>query len=85
MLADAYEDLRRQAGGGSPTRSVHGLAILLRRGVAAWMKVCTSIAPSAASSRPDLSNDVGLTTALQHDVVDVLATMVMTMTLEANA
>lgn len=87
MLADAYEQLRREATVASTRESsLRGLAILVRKGMAAWMHACAAVAsampalPAAAAAVDGL--DVSLD--VQRQVVDVLTEMVLTTATEVT-
>ena len=84
-LAGGYERLRDAARDPSrPLDGVAGLAIFVRQGMAAWMAACASVAPATIDSAPrDLDVPVPLTR--QRDVINVLATMVLTITQEVTA
>ena len=86
MLAHAYEQLRDGAvdrcgrGGG-----LHGCAILMRKGMAAWMHACTSAAPApAVAPSSQASTAVPLSPNVQREVVDVLTTMALRTALEVT-
>jgi hypothetical protein len=78
MLAGAYEQLRRDAidrsayGG-----SLQGLAILMRQGMAAWMRACATVAPSAGVSPSPVNLTVAVFPTMRREVVDVLAAMAL--------
>jgi hypothetical protein len=81
-LADAYEQLRHAATESSwhDGSKLQGLGILTRKGMAAWMNACAAVAPSAAAAT--VSDVVQVLPNVQRDVVDVLATMALTITPE---
>jgi hypothetical protein len=83
-LAGGYERLRDAVRDPSrPLDGVAGLAIFIRQGMAAWMAACASVAAVAIDSAPgDL--EVPISHTRQRDVIDVLATMVLTITQEAT-
>jgi len=59
-LERTYEALRAQAVGAIPAVTPHGLGLLRRAGVVAWMIACPPAGPVARPSRP--SADAPLTT-----------------------
>lgn len=71
---ERYEQLRRQALGGEPSGWRLGLALLERRGVAAWVRAwqTTVPAPPSQPSRPAVETAVG-----GEEIVGVLATMAL--------
>jgi hypothetical protein len=78
MLTSEYEELRRVALGGSDgLQGGVGFALLLRRGMAAWMDACLAAAlPSRPRSAPrqDLC---AVPPDLRGEVAQVLATMAL--------
>lgn len=69
---ERYEQLRRQALLGETSGWRLGLALLQRRGVAAWASACQSTAPTAVSPPP------AIPAAVEGDgVVGVLAAMAL--------
>jgi hypothetical protein len=76
MLADAYERLRHHAlevstrGGG-----LQGLAILIRKGMAAWMQAHAAAATPAVSH--SANNGMRIPPGVQPEVIDVLAAMAL--------
>lgn len=85
-LAEGYERLRDAARNRSrPLDGIAGLAIFVRNGMAAWMAACASVTPTMIGSAP---KERGVPMPLLHhqrDVIDVLATMVLTNTQEVTA
>jgi hypothetical protein len=85
MLAGAYEQLRRDAiappacGG-----SLQGLAILMRRGMAAWMQACATVAPSPAVLPTPVNVAAAVFPTVRCEVVDVLAAMALMTALEVR-
>ena len=80
MLEDAYEELRRDAAGIPVTgRSLRGRVILIRQGMAAWMRALTEVASSVvATQSPPPARDVGRVPAgMQREMVELLATMAL--------
>jgi hypothetical protein len=78
VLAGAYEQLRGDVINRAATgASLQGLAILMRKGMAAWMRACATVAPLS----PVLPSPVNLTAAvfpaMHRDVVHVLAAMAL--------
>jgi hypothetical protein len=78
-LVDRYEELRRQAL--DPSAGIYrgpGLALLIHRGMRAWMEVssCSSTTPCTTSRR--VSNREGVLISEQHsEIVSVLTTMAL--------
>ena len=68
---ERYEQLRRRALDGDPAGWRLGLALLQRRGVAAWTRAWDAAAP-AAPTRPTVDAPIG-----SDQVVGVLATMAL--------
>lgn len=85
MLVDAYEQLRHDAIT-APTRggSLRGLAILIRKGMAAWMHVCATAAAGAVAAPPVAGNGVRMPPGVQREVIDVLAAMALTTGMEVR-
>jgi hypothetical protein len=50
--ADRYEALRRQAMDNREGASGWGFALLLHRGVVAWMRVCSAVPDEAPEAQP---------------------------------
>jgi len=77
---DAYEELRGSATGAStPAGGLRGLGILVQRGMAAWihaLTVAAAVSPAPAYCRV-VSCHEPLPAGVQHEVVDVLATMAL--------
>jgi hypothetical protein len=71
---ERYEQLRRRALAGDPSGWRLGLALLERRGVAAWARTCQTAlpAPPARPSRPAVEASRG-----GQEIVGVLATMAL--------
>jgi hypothetical protein len=78
MLTSEYEELRRVALGGSDgLRGGIGFALLLRRGMAAWMDAClTAALPSRPRSVPR-QDFCAVAPDLRGEVAQVLATMAL--------
>jgi hypothetical protein len=85
MLADAYEQLRHgvvdRSGRGD---SLQGLAIIMRKGMAAWMHACMTAAPAPAAVPPSRATTVPVSPNVQREVVDVLAAMALRTGLEVR-
>jgi hypothetical protein len=82
MLAEHYEALRREAmGAGEYHASVRGLALLMRRGVAAWMK-CVSEIPSYAVSPATTPAVMKLPGTLGQNLIEIMATMAFATAME---
>ncbi len=69
---ERYERLRRCALGGDPDGHRFGLALLERRGVAAWARAWQTTAPAPASPRPAVEAPSGA-----DELVGVLASMAL--------
>ena len=80
-LIAQYEELRAQAVAGSAAVATPlGLAVFLRRGLAAWLAICTQLTPPAArTNRPVEASGppAVLPTGLQAQAVRVLASMAL--------
>lgn len=79
-LTAQYEQLRAQAIAGSAAVAAPlGLAVFLRRGLAAWLVVCTQCIPAPQTERPVAVADpsVGLPIDLHAEAVRVLASMAL--------
>lgn len=72
--AERYEQLRAQALGGGPSGPSLGLALLERRGVAAWSRAWQGTAP--ARQRPAAASVVKLPVA-SSELVGALASMAL--------
>ena len=83
-LADAYEQLRPAATGAGRDANVHGLGTLIRKGMAAWMRACAAVTPAAGPPLSPVSGSAQMLSAVQRDVVDVLAAMALTITPEVT-
>lgn len=88
-LADAYEQLRRAATeslpAGANAANLQGLGVLICKGMAAWMRACAAVVPSAMPATPLPVNDcMQVPPSAQRDVVDVLAAMALTITAEVR-
>ena len=82
MLAQHYEVLRREAvGDGEYHASVRGLALLMRRGVAAWMR-CMSEIPAHATSPAAAPAVMKLPGTLGQNLIDIMATMAFATAME---
>ena len=82
ILAEHYEALRREAvGAGEYHASVRGLALLMRRGVAAWMK-CVSEIPAHAVSPATAPAVMKLPGTLRQNLIDIMATMAFATAME---
>jgi hypothetical protein len=74
-LAECYEALRRDVLG-DRRRSVRGLALLIGRGMAAWMKCVAEISAHTAP-RPAPPGEMMLPVGVEQDVVDIVAAMAL--------
>jgi len=82
-LTDAYEQLRRAATESSRHgASLHGLGILIQKGMASWMSACAAVPSSVTpAQRADV---VPMLPSAQRDVIDVLAAMALPITPEVR-
>jgi len=80
-LVAAYEQLRRPFLGpaAGPARGL-GLALLVERGLRAWMEACADVVHTAATPAPQPSQPALLSLSVRTEMVVLLAGMV----LEAN-
>jgi hypothetical protein len=82
LLAEHYEALRREAVDAREYHaSVRGVALLIRRGMAAWMKCMHDISAPALSpaASPVAAN---LPSTLEQNLIDILATMALATAME---
>lgn len=82
-MVQHYESLRKDVVDfDAHTHAVRGLALLMRQGMAIWMKGVSEAlvpAPAVARSQPERSLPVGI----EQSLVDILATMTLATTAEA--
>lgn len=73
-VAQAYEALRAQAVGQTPTATPRGLALFLRVGLVGWMPACAPLAspPRTGDNRPSAPR-----VELDGELVRVLAEMAL--------
>ena len=79
-FVERYEELRLEAiGRGSFSGSGQGLALVLRKGLTAWMEAWSRcVSPSnIVSHRQDSAADVKPAPGMQTELVQVLATMAL--------
>jgi hypothetical protein len=79
-LADGYERLRSVVLAGAPDAHRLGLAVLARRGVAAWMTIWQQTPTAAtvpASRRPQTAEPGGTLRSADREIVRVLAAMAL--------
>ena len=77
-LARRYEDLRGWAmGSGATATPTRGLAVLLRRGVPAWMQAWRQFVPVKASASPSPAAPQPTPLGAGLEVARVLANMVL--------
>lgn len=87
VLVERYEALRQDVvAGDGRGRAMRGLALLMRRGMAAWMRCVGDDAksrerPAAAGAAADPRLPVGI----EQSLIAILATMVLTTALEDTA
>ena len=76
-LAECYEALRRDVLDSAGRRhSVRGLAILMCKGMAAWMK-CVGAHPARTASPAAPVGETRLPAGLEQDVVHIVAAMAL--------
>ena len=77
-LVEAYESLRGYALGDYKGRASPGLALLLHKGMAAWLEACARWTPPP-SSRADHQSSTGadLPPGLRGELIVVLTTMAL--------
>jgi hypothetical protein len=81
-LAEHYEAMRKDIGDlDARSHTVRGLALLMRKGMAAWMK-CVGDDPVRAAAPTAPSMGMRLPVGIEQNLVDILATMAMTTALE---
>jgi hypothetical protein len=82
-LVEEYEALRKDVIDlDGHSHRVRGLALLMRKGMAAWMKRSSEHPRSIAASVPR-SNPLPVLPGIEQHVVDILATMALSATWEA--
>jgi hypothetical protein len=82
VLAEHYEALRREVvSAGEYPASVRGLALLMRRGMAAWMK-CMRELPVHVLSPAASSVVANLPDTLEKNLIDIMATMAFATAME---
>jgi hypothetical protein len=83
-LVERYEALRQDViAGDGRGRTVRGLALLMRRGMAAWMRCIGDEAKSAEQpATAGAASDLRLPVGIEPHLIAILATMVMTTALE---
>ena len=84
-LAEHYEALRKDVVDcDGHSQRVHGLALLMRKGMVAWMKSMSEQPASIATSRPP-PTALPLPIGIEQPLIDILATMALATTLEGVA
>ena len=82
-LTDYYEALRKDVVDGGGGRSLRGRALLMFKGMAAWMK---SIGEAPLHTLKSTTvHETRLPTSVEHNLINVVATMALATTLEAAA
>lgn len=79
-LAACYETLRQEVmAPGDRRHTVHSLALLMRKGMAAWMKGVEEV-PVRAAATPAIARC--MPEGIERSLVDIVATMALTTALE---
>jgi hypothetical protein len=82
-LAARYEALRHDVVASADRRqSLHSLALLMRKGMAAWIKVVGQELPVREDSTPPGSSAMYVPEGVQRSLVDIVAAMAFATTLE---
>ena len=77
-LVEAYESLRSYALGDYKGRAIPGLALLLHKGMAAWLEACARwMPPPPSQADHESSTGADLPPGLRGELVVVLTTMVL--------
>ncbi len=77
LLLERYEALRKDmVESDGRSHSVHGLALLMRKGMASWMKDVGKIAAPARTHCPVLPEHT-LPPSIEQSLVEILATMAL--------
>lgn len=77
MLAKHYEALRLNAmGAGESHLAARGRALLMRQGMAAWMR-CVTALPAPVAAPAAMVNEPGMPAGIGHQLVNILATMAL--------
>ena len=80
-----YEHLRRHAVSGRISGIRHGLAVMLQKGMAAWMEQLASVQTLAETEPPDrTSAEQRLPDGRCDELVDLLANLAMARLMEAT-
>ncbi len=75
-MSREYEAMRAQMTGGTALTMPRGLTLLMRRGLAAWLKTCSPLSPVAKiDARRSVAVPVPLTPSVE--LASLLADMVM--------
>lgn len=85
FLVDAYEQLRRHfVESTQQVPSLNGLAVLMRKGMAAWIHTCAAAAPNP---KPLLRHDClwPMPACVHSEIVELLASMTLASSLEVSA
>ncbi len=84
-LAECYEALRRDVlDSDGRRRSVRSLALLMCKGMAAWMK-CVGEAPVRAASHAAPPSETRIPVGIEQDVIDIVAAMALATAPEVTA
>jgi hypothetical protein len=84
-LVARYEALRQDVVGSTSTchRSVRGLALFMRKGMAAWMKSVIE-EPSCRAAIPATSSLPRMPSSMERSLIDIVAAMALATALEAR-
>jgi hypothetical protein len=82
-LAARYEALRQDSTASADRcHTVRGLALLMRKGMAAWIKGAGEEPPARDRSMPRASAAMRMADGIERSLVEIVATMALTTALE---
>ena len=81
-LAARYEVLRNDVASADRRPTLHSLALLMQRGMAAWIKDIGEEPLVRSSTRPPASSTMYLPEGIQRSLVDIVAAMAFATALE---
>jgi hypothetical protein len=76
-LARGYEALRAEALGTSPTITPRGRAVLLGKGLVAWMRALPPTTPARRAGRSPIDAPALTSSGVRAELVDVLTAMAL--------